>query len=70
MDNKPKFSVSELVDQLKAAEEICKRYEKSVKMYDGTINNNTYEFNQFEKYNAIYSNILAELEKKLSEIWA
>ena len=62
------LSTKELIDYYHMAEILCLRYENAVRMYDGTINQNTIDFNKFEKYNNIRNKIFLEIEKRVEEL--
>jgi propanediol dehydratase large subunit len=47
---------------------VCKYYESSIKNYDGTINTNMSEYNDFNYYNNIRREIIKEMESRLKNI--
>ena len=63
-----KLSLAELIDYEKAARIVCSNYEKSVKMYDGSISSTPENVRQFEKYISTYNKILKELEDRINKI--
>jgi hypothetical protein len=68
--NKPRLESISLFDLLtleKASGLICKRYENTVKMYDGTINAKGGEYARFKTYLDIHTNVLNEIEKRILE---
>lgn len=68
--NKPRIetiSLFELLTLEKASGLICKRYENTVKMYDGTINAKGGEYARFKTYLDIHTNVLNEIEKRILE---
>lgn len=70
IQTKPTLKSITLFDLLtleKAASLICRRYENTVKMYDGSINRNSCEYNSFKTYLDIHTNVLNEIEKRILE---
>jgi hypothetical protein len=63
-----KLTIEELLNYEKAALLVCSRYEKSLKMYDGSIRDDGPDFKNFEKYNKIYLKIFEEIEKRVGKI--
>ena len=63
-----KLSIEELLHYEKAAQIVCSRYEKNIKMYDGSLASNGPEFVKFDTYNKLYIKIFEEIERRLSKI--
>ena len=63
-----KLSIEELLNYEKAAQLVCSRYEKNIKMYDGSLVNNGPDFVKFDTYNKIYMKLFDELEKRLNKV--
>lgn len=66
--NKPTLKSISLFDLLtleKASGLICKRYENTVKMYDGTINAKGGEYVRFKTFLDIHTNVLNEIENRI-----
>jgi hypothetical protein len=63
-----KLSIEELLQYEKAAQIVCSRYEKNIKMYDGSLASNGPEFVKFDTYNKLYIKIFEEIERRLSKI--
>jgi hypothetical protein len=61
------LSLFDLLNLEKAASIICKRYENSVKMYDGSIRQGGYEYECFTKYVDVHQKTLDEIERRLIE---
>lgn len=61
------ISLFDLLTLEKAASLICRRYENTIKMYDGSVNRNSYEYNSFKTYLDIHTNVLNEIEKRILE---
>lgn len=61
------ISLFDLLTLEKASGLICKRYENTVKMYDGTINAKGGEYARFKTYLDIHTNVLNEIEKRILE---
>ena len=62
------IELRDLMDLEKAANLICKYYENSFKMYDGTINTSTSEYKHFSYLNDIRGEIINEIENRLMTI--
>jgi hypothetical protein len=62
------LSNSELLDMEKLSVLICKKYENSSKMYDGTVNTKIPEYHEFNFYNKIHMDILNEIERRLKKL--
>jgi hypothetical protein len=68
--SKPRLESISLFDLLtleKASGLICKRYENTVKMYDGTINAKSGEYARFKTFLDIHTNVLNEIENRILE---
>ena len=61
------ISLFDLLTLEKASGLICKRYENTVKMYDGTINAKGGEYARFKTYLDIHTNVLNEIENRILE---
>ena len=59
------LTLTELVDAEKAVNTVCKKYENSLRNYDGTILRNTKEYDIFQKFNDLHTRIITEMENKL-----
>lgn len=59
------LTLTELVDAEKAVNTVCKKYENSLRNYDGTILRNTKEYDMFQKFNDLHTRIITEMENKL-----
>jgi hypothetical protein len=62
------ISLTDLIGLEKIANILCKNYENSIKMYDGTINTNVREYRIYTEYNNIRLQILNEMENRLKNI--
>ena len=68
VSSKPTLKSISLFDLLtleKASGLICKRYENTVKMYDGTINAKGGEYVRFKTFLDIHTNVLNEIENRI-----
>lgn len=63
-----KLSIADLYYYAQASKDICVRYENSVKVYDGSIKTEGDDFEKYNKFNGIYLKILAEIERRVSEL--
>ena len=63
-----KINLTDLIGLEKIANILCRNYENSIKMYDGTINTNLKEYKIYTEYNNIRLQILNEMEKRLKNI--
>jgi hypothetical protein len=61
------ISLFDLLTLEKASGLICKRYENTVKMYDGAINAKGGEYARFKTYLDIHTNVLNEIAKRILE---
>jgi hypothetical protein len=62
------IAVGDLIELEKAASLICKNYENSIKMYDGSINTTVIEYSEFNYFNNIRIMLIKEIEKRLRNI--
>lgn len=62
------INLTDLIGLEKIANTLCKNYENSIKMYDGTINTNVREYRIYSEYNNIRLQILNEMENRLKNI--
>lgn len=62
------IAVCDLIELEKAASLICKNYENSIKMYDGSINTTVIEYSEFNYFNNIRIMLIKEIEKRLRNI--
>ena len=62
------LTIAELNDLIKSSDIICKIYENSIKLYDGTINTNAVEYKDFNLLNEIRGKLLKEVEKRLKKL--
>jgi hypothetical protein len=60
------LSIFDLINYEKAISLICRRYENSVKLYDGTIRQNSIEYENFKKTNDLHNRIMLEIEKRVN----
>lgn len=63
------LSLRDLLDYEKAATIICRRYENSIKLYDGTIRQSGPEYLRFNKANLLHNSLLNEIEKRLTILY-
>jgi hypothetical protein len=63
------LSLRDLLDYEKAATIICRRYENSIKLYDGTIRQSGPEYFRFNKANLLHNSLLNEIEKRLTILY-
>ena len=63
-----KVSLTDLIGLEKIANVVCKNYENLIKMYDGSVNTNIREYNDYIYYNNIRLQILKEMESRLKNI--
>lgn len=61
-----KFTLSELIELEKASSIVCKKYENSSRVYDGSITNGP-SYEKFKKYNDFHTNIVLQMEKIIDE---
>lgn len=62
------LSMTDLISFSKASEIICRKYENSIKTYDGSINTQAKEYVIYQKFNEIRLSILNEMEKRLNNL--
>lgn len=62
------ISLTDLIGLEKITNILCKNYENSIKMYDGTINTNVREYRIYTEYNNIRLQILNEMKNRLKNI--
>ena len=60
------LSTFDLITYERAISLICRRYENSVKLYDGTIRQNSIEYDNFKKNNDLHNRIIMEIEKRVN----
>ena len=63
------LSLRDLLDYEKAVTIICRRYENSIKLYDGTIRQSGPEYFRFNKANLLHNSLLNEIEKRLTILY-
>ena len=63
-----KLSIEDLVNYYKATKELCQRYEKSIKNYDGSINTDGETYRKYDKFSKTYLKLLEEMEARVSEL--
>ena len=59
------ISLEDLLNAEKAAKIICQNYEKSLRNYDGSIDENNEGFKKFDHFNKVHIHILELLEKEI-----
>ena len=62
------LSISDLYYYEQAAKEICTRYEKNIKQYDGSIRTEGDDYYSYNRYNKVYLKIIEELEDRISKL--
>lgn len=62
------MAISELVYAEKAIDVICKKYENTLRNYDGSISRNSNEYNKFQTFNTLHNKIINKMEEKLLEL--
>lgn len=62
------MDINDLITYSKATDIICRKYENSIKTYNGSINTQTREYEDYQKYNGIRLSILKEIEKRLENL--
>jgi hypothetical protein len=62
------INLTDLIGLEKIANILCKNYENSIKMYDGTINTKVREYKIYTEYNNIRLQILNEMENRIKNI--
>lgn len=67
MEKKQKLSLLELINLEKATYSICRKYENSIKNYDGSINQNGNDYYKYQKFNDIHNKIIIEMENLVLE---
>lgn len=63
-----KVGLTDLIGLEKIANVVCKNYENLIKMYDGSVNTNIIEYNEYIYYNNVRLQILKEMENRLKNI--
>lgn len=63
-----KVGLTDLIGLEKIANVVCKNYENLIKMYDGSVNTNIREYNEYIYYNNVRLQILKEMENRLKNI--
>lgn len=63
-----KVGLTDLIGLEKIANVVCKNYENLIKMYDGSVNTNIREYNDYIYYNNVRLQILKEMENRLKNI--
>ena len=62
------MTLSELFYAEQVVKSVCKKYENSLKSYDGTILRNSRDYNKFETLNGLHSQILNKMEVELLKL--
>lgn len=60
------MDLARLLEYEKASRIICRKYENSMKNYDGSIQEGA-DYRTFDKYNKIHEKVLTLIEEKLDE---
>ena len=63
-----KVGLTDLIGLEKIANVVCKNYENLIKMYDGSVNTNIREYNEYIYYNNVRLQIFKEMENRLKNI--
>ena len=63
-----KVGLTDLIGLEKIANVVCKNYENLIKTYDGSVNTNIREYNEYIYYNNVRLQILKEMENRLKNI--
>lgn len=63
-----KVGLTDLIGLENIANVVCKNYENLIKMYDGSVNTNIREYNEYIYYNNVRLQILKEMENRLKNI--
>jgi hypothetical protein len=63
-----KLNIEELLNYEKAAQLVCSRYEKNIKMYDGSLATHSSEYEKFDFFNKLYIKIFEEIENRLRKL--
>lgn len=65
INNIDEMTLENLIYVEKALNIVCKKYENTLKSYDGSILRNTIEYNRFKTLNDLHNKVISKMENEL-----
>lgn len=68
INNFDSLTLKDLCYVEKAINVVCKKYENTIRNYDGSISTNTKEYERFKSINALHSRVINKMENELLKL--
>lgn len=68
INNFDSLTLQDLCYVEKAINVVCKKYENTIRNYDGSISTNTKEYERFKSINALHSRVINKMENELLKL--
>lgn len=69
INNFDKLTIQDLYYLEKVINVVCKKYENTIKNYDGSISTNTKEYEKFKSINTLYNMVINKIENELLKMY-